>query len=312
MRFPKIKIEKLQHGGKCMTPQITWRGFTLIELLVVVLIIAVLATVAVSAYQRAVVKSRFSSLMPIAKTLAQGNEDYYLRNGQYADDVSKLDIKAVGNDKTQITLSDEDNHKYVLLTRDDMNNNLRMYQQKSKNFPGETHCEALINDSLANWLCRDALKGTFVGNKYGYAAYSLNPETVGTLARVTYNGTGDFSDGDVCVGTTDFSGCTRKNFTNESVCVARGARACNYSVFDHSYCIGDYNSGSNSSCGGYNGSYTTYNNHSVCYALYGAACDGGTRYDSTSCCEGPRCKVEEDTCAYKGITPPPVPNYQNY
>ena len=38
-------------------------GFTLVEVLVVVVIIAVLAAVAVPQYQKAVLKSRFSSLL---------------------------------------------------------------------------------------------------------------------------------------------------------------------------------------------------------------------------------------------------------
>ena len=60
------------------------RAFTLMELLVVVLIIGVLAAVAVPQYKRAVLKSRFSTLMPVANSLAKGNEVYYLSQGEYS------------------------------------------------------------------------------------------------------------------------------------------------------------------------------------------------------------------------------------
>ena len=45
----------------------TRQGFTLMEVLIVVLIVAILSAVAVPQYQRAVMKSRYSALMPIAK-----------------------------------------------------------------------------------------------------------------------------------------------------------------------------------------------------------------------------------------------------
>ena len=59
-------------------------GFTLIEVLVVVLIIAVLTAVAMPMYKRAVLKSRFSTVMPMAKSVADAQEIYYLNNGEYA------------------------------------------------------------------------------------------------------------------------------------------------------------------------------------------------------------------------------------
>ena len=68
-------------------------GFTLIELLVVVLIIGILAAVALPQYQTAVLKSRFMSFMPTVRALINAQEVYYLANGEYAFDMSRLDVQ---------------------------------------------------------------------------------------------------------------------------------------------------------------------------------------------------------------------------
>ncbi|MBO5911111.1 MAG: prepilin-type N-terminal cleavage/methylation domain-containing protein [Elusimicrobiaceae bacterium] len=88
-------------------------AFTLIELLVVVLIIGILAAVAVPQYQKAVYKARTAEAITMVKALAQAQQVYYLANGDYTDDLSKLDVEIpAGRNLTNITMETADSNKY--------------------------------------------------------------------------------------------------------------------------------------------------------------------------------------------------------
>ena len=74
-----------------MKKQKKW-GFTLIEMLVVVLIIGILAAVALPQYQKAVVKTQFVQMVVTFNSLVQAQHVYYLEHGEYATQLSQLDM----------------------------------------------------------------------------------------------------------------------------------------------------------------------------------------------------------------------------
>ena len=141
----------------------TRQGFTLIELLIVILIISILVAVAVPQYKLAVAKSRLSSLMPLAQSVLQAEEAYYLDHGEYTQNWDAISLNVPG-EKNQI-------HKFVMEFPSgyiSLNNpGIRIdsdqiagvsvfyfYKHASFSFKGKHSCYAKMGDDFANKVCK--------------------------------------------------------------------------------------------------------------------------------------------------------------
>ena len=149
------------------------KGFTLIELLVVVIIIAILAAVAVPQYKRATLKARFSTVMPMAKAIADAQEVYYQGRQMYALSQEELDVTPVSAENTSVALStqaEEDKYAYVAAQRSDVPGaRYIVYQKYSPMFASTIHCEADENNADALWLCEKGLNGTEISGSVNTA-----------------------------------------------------------------------------------------------------------------------------------------------
>ncbi len=86
-------IVKIQHGLKK-----PGRGFTVVELLIVIIIIAVLAGLAVTQYQRSVEKSRKAEAIAVLSATRQAELRYFAQKNTYTIDGTKLDYNPTVGD----------------------------------------------------------------------------------------------------------------------------------------------------------------------------------------------------------------------
>lgn len=153
------------------------KGFTLIELLVVVLIISILAAIAVPQYRLAVAKTELTKYMAIVKAMADAEEAYFLKNGNYTDDLDKLGVqppidadcvreskslwRCAGDvsyriaDKATNVQAGPATMRYLYYIQDFENSNFSAKK-------GETFCFAGKNNATANKVC-EGNNGEFVG-----------------------------------------------------------------------------------------------------------------------------------------------------
>ncbi len=147
--FPCLGHAEFISASRCCAN----RGFTLIELLVVVLIIGILAAVAVPQYQKAVMKSRFATLKPIAKAVKDAQEIYFETYGHYAGTSELADLDIDIPEGIDVELSETDGYDFVRANHDKLNNSYTMYLAHSENFANNIYCEALSTDDQAKALC---------------------------------------------------------------------------------------------------------------------------------------------------------------
>ena len=287
------------------------KGFTLIELLVVVLIIGILTAVALPKYQTAINKSRYAKLMPLGKSIKNAEEVMYMARGGYSDELDELDVHIPGtvvNNKvtnaegTELTVTADSDHSYVRVVNDKVPSALVMYFDKSKNFPGEIHCEVAKEGDEINEKGKQVCLSygpsnagaPIVGTDANYVAYILEGTGNGTGSGVsTGEGTKTVTYSGPCRREVGGSYCTEIEYDDgiyelaycvnnqcEQATGVYGSQGEFYPLTDQ-YCSGNLANGED--CNPY--AYEEYEyDDNYSHQTYGLMCES---YDDTGkCTEG--------------------------
>ena len=289
-------------------------GFTLLDMMVVVIIIGVLVLIAVPQYKHAVLKSRFSALSPIAQHLKTAQEAYYIGNDYYSEDLNTLDLDVPGTITSATTASYGDNmrakissqeeeeaeYSYVLTSKEGLNNNYIMYQEHSKNYPGEVHCEAKNGDSYAQWLCEKGLSGQKIEKGSitpGYTTYIISGSGNGTFSKACEEEK-ELEDDSCACGkkTRTVTGCNEDTgkwiYSNWSECPVKPEETKSCSALDPKWTSGTATR--TSQCQG--GSWTEPAwDDTACER----ECDSTQEYIHTTCAENCGEEIKRGTCNRK-------------
>ena len=206
-------------------------------------------------------------------------------------------------DNTSITLHDTDEVSYVKVTHAKLNNIYVMYQNHSKQYPKNIHCEAKTDDKNALWLCEKALHGTKIENgslTSGYTTFILQgDESDGTFAVDYVDRSGiTLRQGDTCTATkadecqhinasgstctsSGVNGCSNSAYTADSTCTSSEANGCSNST---------YTADSSCQATGANGGCTnsSYDGESSCSTINGGkqGCASSQFSNNSTCTAG--------------------------